>query len=480
MKSKTVFAKTKILLVVIIVLGLLLRVYHINVPFSGHQSLKEAQFASMAKMMIKEGGYFTAKTHWMGPNNNVFFPAWFIIASWRIFGESEWAARVPFVILGLASIFLMYLICTELKDKKTGLIAAFFAAISPMMVYFSRNVQGESPLIFFSLLVVYFLILYKRKGDFLQLILCAVSLTLAAMSKTNALYLVIFAFLYWLKYKKQMNINFFKVFTAIMIGVVPTIIYIIHTSSLPNKLYSFSQRMTNLSAILDLKEMIFRAFYLVGGVNLIVFCLFLVFIYYLFKNSKFNSIEELDFVIISLIISYSIFYFSFLNIAHVGNNYYLVPFIPPIIFGAAKVTKELLTKKMLIGLIISISLLVSVISLFFIYNIRYPYYETGIKLSEIMNENSTLYRLGDPAVCYYANNFCLIKNDYDIKTADYELLSVTSTNFNKLNEETKKYVKENFELLDTIKGPKNFFSGTYVKKNDVPVEYMFVRKTKKI
>ena len=51
-----------VILVLIILLGLMLRIYHLGVPFAGFHAVKEAQFADMAQHFQKGGNYFIPET----------------------------------------------------------------------------------------------------------------------------------------------------------------------------------------------------------------------------------------------------------------------------------------------------------------------------------------------------------------------------------------------------------------------------------
>lgn len=70
--------------------------------------------------------------------------------------------RMPFVIFGIASVVVFYIIGRELIDKTFGLLVMFLAALMPMQVWISQYVRGIAPCIFFMLLSTrYFLRLTK-------------------------------------------------------------------------------------------------------------------------------------------------------------------------------------------------------------------------------------------------------------------------------------------------------------------------------
>ena len=63
---------------------------------------------------------------------------WYTI---RAFGHSEFAVRLPSLIAGTLIVPVLYEFGRELYDRRTGLIAAAFAAISPMLVWYAQEVR---------------------------------------------------------------------------------------------------------------------------------------------------------------------------------------------------------------------------------------------------------------------------------------------------------------------------------------------------
>jgi len=75
---------------------------------------------------------------------------------WRNLGSSEFLLRLPSVIAGVVSVFMMYKLVRKLFDSKTGLIGALLLGISPFAVYFSQELLPLSWVILFSLASTYF------------------------------------------------------------------------------------------------------------------------------------------------------------------------------------------------------------------------------------------------------------------------------------------------------------------------------------
>jgi len=59
----------------------------------------------------------------------------------RAFGHGEFAVRLPSLIAGTLIIPVLYELGRELYDRRTGLLAAAFAAVSPMLVWYSQEVR---------------------------------------------------------------------------------------------------------------------------------------------------------------------------------------------------------------------------------------------------------------------------------------------------------------------------------------------------
>ncbi|MCE5169388.1 glycosyltransferase family 39 protein [Paenibacillus profundus] len=82
-------------------------------------------------------------------------------------------ARLPFIFIGLLSIFGLYLICNRIFNKHTGYIAAFLLALSFPHVSLDNMFLTESPFICITIYFVYYSIRFcdsKKNNDFLILL----------------------------------------------------------------------------------------------------------------------------------------------------------------------------------------------------------------------------------------------------------------------------------------------------------------------
>ena len=74
----------------------------------------------------------------------------------RIFGWSEFWVKLPFVLMGIGSIYLIYLIGRQWFNRKVGLFSAAFFAVSQFTVFYSQLARPYSAGLFFVLLMAWF------------------------------------------------------------------------------------------------------------------------------------------------------------------------------------------------------------------------------------------------------------------------------------------------------------------------------------
>jgi uncharacterized membrane protein len=82
----------------------------------------------------------------------------------RAFGDSEFAVRLPTLIAGTLVIPVLYELGRELYDRRTGLIAATFAAASPLLVWYSQEVRMYTFATLFGLLALLTQLRVLRNG----------------------------------------------------------------------------------------------------------------------------------------------------------------------------------------------------------------------------------------------------------------------------------------------------------------------------
>lgn len=74
----------------------------------------------------------------------------------KLFGWSAFWVKLPFVLMGIGSIYLIYLIGKQWFNRKVGLFSAAFFAVSQLTVFYSQLARPYSAGLFFILLMAYF------------------------------------------------------------------------------------------------------------------------------------------------------------------------------------------------------------------------------------------------------------------------------------------------------------------------------------
>lgn len=86
-----------------------------------------------------------------------------------VFGFSLFWVRIPFVLLSVGSVFLIYLITKVLFNEKAGIASALIAAINPWSIFIGRTSYESTPAIFFYLLAFYMFLILKGRKIFLTI-----------------------------------------------------------------------------------------------------------------------------------------------------------------------------------------------------------------------------------------------------------------------------------------------------------------------
>ncbi|HHV72627.1 MAG TPA: phospholipid carrier-dependent glycosyltransferase [Clostridia bacterium] len=167
--------KKKWIIVLIIIFGVLLRLYKINSPLADISAWRQVDTDSIARNFLRlKFNIFYPQLNYDGPPPNYaeleFQLVPFLIALLYKLGGIKviWARLVP-VVFGAGSIYLLYLLTREVYDEQTAYLSAFTFAVLPLNIYFQRAVMPESAMIFFSVGSLYFFdqwIKTERKKDY--------------------------------------------------------------------------------------------------------------------------------------------------------------------------------------------------------------------------------------------------------------------------------------------------------------------------
>lgn len=154
--------KNGFMLSLILLLGFMLRAYNMNFPSIGYHNMKENDALSIAQEMERTGDFITRRVYFLDAFDEEpkarYYPQpplvpYQTLLAWRAFGDNLWGPRLINIIFGVMSILVIYFMGRILfNDFLTALFSAFLLAVMPLAVFFSRNIQPESPAFFFMIL----------------------------------------------------------------------------------------------------------------------------------------------------------------------------------------------------------------------------------------------------------------------------------------------------------------------------------------
>lgn len=160
--------KTKIILILIVLMALFLRVYNLGSTSLGFFR-DEAALGYNSWAILKTGAdEFGQKLPIIFRSFEVFFmPAYvyFSLPIFLIFGLSEFSARLLAAISGTVIVFTVFFIARKIfRSKVSGLIASFVVATSPWAIFYSRgSFEGNLALMFFVIGIYFWVNFFENK-----------------------------------------------------------------------------------------------------------------------------------------------------------------------------------------------------------------------------------------------------------------------------------------------------------------------------
>lgn len=195
--------KHKILLILILLLALILRWYKIDNPLADWHSWRQADTASVSQEYLKNGidllhPRFHDLSSFPSDLDNpqgyrmAEFPLYnaihaFIAGNFTTFDLDQWG-RVLSIVYSLISIIFLYALVSLLTDRYTGLLSAFFMAVLPFSVYYSRVVLPDPLMITLTLAGSYYFVKATSQPKFSHFFLSSTLLAFALLVKPYAVF----------------------------------------------------------------------------------------------------------------------------------------------------------------------------------------------------------------------------------------------------------------------------------------------------
>jgi hypothetical protein len=146
---------TAIALAAIVVLGLLLRLYHIRDPILDHPGWRQGDQAAIARNFAQlRDDIAYPQVDYDGPPPNYIELELQIVPFaaaqlYHVFGVHPTIGRFLVTLFSLGTIVLIFFFGVELRSVRAGLLAALLIAIAPGAVYYGRTFTPDSVMVFF-------------------------------------------------------------------------------------------------------------------------------------------------------------------------------------------------------------------------------------------------------------------------------------------------------------------------------------------
>jgi dolichyl-phosphate-mannose-protein mannosyltransferase len=138
-----------------------------------------------------------------------------------IFGQNSFGWRIPGALLGVGSVFLVYLLAkTIFDDEVIGLLSAGVFSLDGLVLVMSRIGMNDSYILFFMLLSVYLYLSAPREGTSGRNFLSAFTFGLAIASKWSAIWAVPIFVVIFFSQKRKLDWSYIWFF------ILPELVYL--------------------------------------------------------------------------------------------------------------------------------------------------------------------------------------------------------------------------------------------------------------
>ncbi len=204
-------------LIVFLVIDAGLLVFGLSDSFGGFHGLNEAWYASVARNYATHSLLTPTYKNML----DLYIPpllSYLLYASFSMFGDSEWAARLVPVAFSMLSLLGLYLLGRLTLRKEAALEAAVLFASTPIFLLLGRNVQTDILFVSLSVWAVYFYVRARTHGGRLDLFIAGLFLGAAMFSKQFAVIMLV-AIVVWELLGRERRRLFTLNFALFLLGI---------------------------------------------------------------------------------------------------------------------------------------------------------------------------------------------------------------------------------------------------------------------
>ena len=225
--------------ILIIILGFLVRLINITDPILEVAMWRQCDTAAIARNFFYNGmNIFYPQVLWGGTTEGYvgetefnLYP--FVVALlYKVFGVHEYLGRLVSIFAFAGGAFFLYKLARKYTGSRVALIALLFYTFNPHIFFFSRTIQPDSSMLFFSITLIYFFSQWidtERWKDFILMTLCG---TCAFLVKIPAVCLGLpLLYLCIVKYRWKLFLEW-KLWFFAFLTLFPTALWYIHAIKL--------------------------------------------------------------------------------------------------------------------------------------------------------------------------------------------------------------------------------------------------------
>ena len=164
------------------------------------------------------------------PHHKTLGSYWFIALSIRLFGNSEFALRLPSIISSFLCLYTLYFIVLEIANRKSALICLFSLSSMPLWIQYSRYASPDIPFVLSILLVILFFLKslneFNYTKQFFYILFSGLFLSTSFFIRSYMTFVPLVGLTPFLSYHLFRKDNTFKItfLTGILIGSIPTLL----------------------------------------------------------------------------------------------------------------------------------------------------------------------------------------------------------------------------------------------------------------
>ena len=228
-------------LAIILLFGLVVRLYKINNPLADWHSFRQADTASVSRTYLEEGiNLLIPRYHDISRvQSGIFNPNGYRFVEFPIYNaihaityklvpifSFEATGRLISIICALITAIFMYLIGSKIYIKRIGVLFALFYLFIPYNIYFTRVILPEPMAVMFAVVSCYLFINYSENKKSISLLLSALMLSLGVLIKPYVIVYGLVTLIYFYRevgYKKLYKNKDLIIFSLIIL--VPFILW---------------------------------------------------------------------------------------------------------------------------------------------------------------------------------------------------------------------------------------------------------------